>query len=273
MAKPTPLKKLTLHALELIAGKGIDQANARSLMSGLETYGFPKLALGKPHRLAHFLAQVMHESGRFRYDREVWGPTAAQKRYEGRTDLGNTVAGDGAKFKGRGPMQVTGRSNYAQFTAWARKIDKKAPDFTAAPDLLNTDPWEGLSPLWYWETRKLNAKADIGDVRAVTKIVNGGYNGIADRELLYRRAALVLLGYAPGEVTRFQMEHDLTADGVAGPKTLKALHWALIQLPALSSYPGASTEVGKGLQAKPGHGIIAIIVAAIGAAIAYFTGG
>ena len=64
-------------------------------------------------RVAAFIAQIGHESGQLVYVREIWGPTAAQKGYEGRADLGNTVAGDGFKYRGRGLIQITGRANYA----------------------------------------------------------------------------------------------------------------------------------------------------------------
>ena len=65
-----------------------------------------------PKRVAAFIAQIGHESGQLKYVKEIWGPTAAQARYEGRKDLGNTVAGDGSKYRGRGLIQITGRANY-----------------------------------------------------------------------------------------------------------------------------------------------------------------
>lgn len=71
------------------------------------------------YRLAYVLATAWHETGRFRWLKEIWGPTAAQKRYEGRADLGNTVAGDGKRFMGRGLVHITGRRNY---TDWAKRL-------------------------------------------------------------------------------------------------------------------------------------------------------
>ncbi|ULH18273.1 hypothetical protein MF271_22685 (plasmid) [Deinococcus sp. KNUC1210] len=65
-----------------------------------------------PPRLSHFLAQVTHESGGFRWMVEIWGPTPAQIRYEGRLDLENTEPGDGFRYRGRGPMMLTGRGNF-----------------------------------------------------------------------------------------------------------------------------------------------------------------
>ena len=64
-------------------------------------------------RVAAFIAQIGHESGQLVYAREIWGPTPAQAKYEGRKDLGNTVPGDGFKYRGRGLIQITGRANYA----------------------------------------------------------------------------------------------------------------------------------------------------------------
>ena len=93
------------------AAKGkVNEVNMNSMLVALNEYG-ARFGLNKPHRLAHFLAQIMHESGSFKYDKEIWGPTAAQKRYEGRADLGNTQAGDGKRFMGRSAMQLTGRYN------------------------------------------------------------------------------------------------------------------------------------------------------------------
>ncbi|MBD2753799.1 glycoside hydrolase family 19 protein [Spirosoma validum] len=127
-------------------------------------------------RLSHFLAQLLHESGGFRYTQEI----ASGKAYEGRKDLGNTQPGDGVKFKGRGLIQLTGRDNY---TAFGRKFKI---DCVNHPELIEEPKWALASALDYWNTRKLNAIADQDDVNAVTRKVNGGTNG-----LLHRRELLV----------------------------------------------------------------------------------
>ncbi len=222
---------LTIDHIRRIAKRAPSEANAQSVLKSLSLYG-ARFGLDQPHRLAQFIAQLMHESAEFRYDREIWGPTPAQKRYDTRTDLGNTAAldGDGKLYMGRTGIQITGKANYAEFRDWCRKMEPKAPDFVAKPDLVNTDPWEGLGPLWYWDTRKLNRYADTGDVEMITKRINGGLNGYADRLDYLTRASLVLLDYGPTEVKRFQADMGLEhVDGDAGPKTRAALHAALVK--------------------------------------------
>jgi putative chitinase len=227
---------ITLDHIRKIARNKLDAralVNAKSVLLALEKHG-PKFGLTQPHRLVQFLAQVMHESGEFRYDRELWGPTPAQKRYDTRTDLGNTAAadGDGKTYMGRTAMQITGKANTREFRDWCRKhISKDAPDFVAHPDLMNTDPWEGLGPLWYWDTRKLNRLADQGDVENITEKINGGLNGYADRVTILGRASLVLLGYGPDDMSKFQRDYKVQlVDGKPGPKTRSALHVALVKL-------------------------------------------
>lgn len=226
--------KLTTAQLISIAGGKPVAGNVQSLISALDQYG-PAAGLDKPHRLAQFLAQVLHESGGLRYDREIWGPTAAQKRYEGRKDLGNTVKGDGKKFMGRGPIQLTGRANVTKFYKWCVARGYGPPDFVANPELLNTDPWEGLSAIWFWSVgnqtgKSLNLLADENNIEQITKKVNGGLNGYDERVRYYVRAALVLLGFEPDEIRLFQKADKLVVDGDAGPKTRAALHMRLAAL-------------------------------------------
>lgn len=200
------------------ASRNASQIRA-SLMADKNRHG-----LEKPHRLAHFIAQLAHESGAWQWDEEVWGPTPAQRRYEGRADLGNTQPGDGRRFAGRTTIQVTGRSNYRQFTRWVREFFPSAPDFEETPDAILLNPWEGLAPIWYWSTQNLNRWADTNDIETITRRINGGLNGYDDRLRLYTRAALVLLGYEPTDVDLFQRRAGLIVDGKAGPRTRAALH-------------------------------------------------
>lgn len=224
--------------MNLIVGRKTDASNVRSIVAALLGYG-EQFGLDAPHRLAHFISQLAHESGGFKYDHEIWGPTAAQKRYDTRTDLGNTPAadGDGKLYAGRGPIQITGKSNYKQFTDWCdRNIQGiPTPDFVANPDAVNTDPWEGLGPIWFWSTRKLNEYADENNIEQITKRINGGLNGFDERIRYYVRAALVFLGFEPEDVTGFQKAAQAKGlykdkiDGDAGPKTRAAMHMMLAQ--------------------------------------------
>ncbi len=123
-------------------------------------------------RLAHFMAQLVHESGSFRYMEEI----ASGRAYEGRDDLGNVQPGDGVRFKGRGPIQITGRANYRTFGR-AIGIDiENHPEIAAVPSI-------GLHlALEYWKSRKLNALADADDIRGITRKINGGLTGFDDRQ-------------------------------------------------------------------------------------------
>lgn len=136
-------------------------------------------------RKAAFLANAAHESGELRWMAEIWGPTPAQKGYEGRTDLGNTEDGDGILFKGRGIFQLTGRANYRAYSQ-ARFGDDRlimTPELVSQPDLACD------SAGWFWRDRKhLNEIADAGDFRTVVRKINGGYNGITERTMYYERA-------------------------------------------------------------------------------------
>ena len=200
--------------------------NMRSTIRGLL---MRPTQLAAPHRLYMFLGQAAHESGLWNYDRELWGPTPAQSRYDGRLDLGNIDKGDGYKYRGRAGFQITGHANYAAFTAWAQSNYAGAPDFVANPDLINTDPWEGLASIWFWETHGLNALSDAGDITAVSERVNGGDNGLADRIKLTIAAGIILGGYP--DIKAFQKLHALTPDGIAGPITLGVLHKVLMNCP------------------------------------------
>ena len=155
-------------------------------------------AITTPERLAAFLAQIGHESGSLRYTTELWGPTPAQRRYEGRADLGNTQPGDGERFKGHGLIQTTGRNNHASVRDRLRERFPQLdiPDYEAEPERLAEPQWACLSAADYWDWKGLNALADTGDFLGITQRINGGFNGLADRQARLKRAQEAL-GAAP----------------------------------------------------------------------------
>lgn len=137
-----------------------------------------EVALDDALERAHFLSQCAHESGGWKYKQEIWGPTKAQERYEGRTDLGNLQDGDGFRFRGRGYIQLTGRANYVN----AEKTLKG--DIVNKPDNVS-EKYPADSACYFWTKNKLKNKCkDSSDttIEAVTKRINGGKNGLADRK-------------------------------------------------------------------------------------------
>lgn len=139
-----------------------------------------------PRRAAALLATVAVESGQLQWSEEIWGPTAAQRRYEGRRDLGNTEVGDGYRYRGRGLVQLTGRSNYRRAGSALGLPLEAEPDRAAQPATA------GRVLAWYWRTRRCNEPADRGDIAGVTRIVNGGSNGLPERRRFYARALAAL---------------------------------------------------------------------------------
>lgn len=139
-----------------------------------------------PTRVAAFIAQIGHESGQLKYVKEIWGPTKAQAKYEGRADLGNTVKGDGSKFRGRGLIQITGRANYEACG------EALALDLINHPELLEKPQHACMSAAWFWASRGLSTLADAGKFDTITNRINGGQNGAADRQALYAKALKVL---------------------------------------------------------------------------------
>ena len=137
-------------------------------------------------REAAFIAQTGHESGQLKYVKEIWGPTKAQAKYEGRADLGNTVAGDGYKYRGRGLIQLTGRANYAECG------EALGLDLINHPELLEKPQHACMSAARFWASRGMNTLADAGKFDTITRRINGGQNGAADRRALYARALKVL---------------------------------------------------------------------------------
>ncbi len=152
-----------------------------ALNTAMDRFGI----VGTP-RVAAFIAQVGHESGQFRWAEGVWGPTAQQVGYEGRADLGNTVPGDGSKYRGRGLIQITGRANYAACG------EALGLDLINNPQLLELPQHAAMSAAWFWSMKGLNTLADQGDFVKITRRINGGINGLEDRLLLWDKAKKVL---------------------------------------------------------------------------------
>jgi len=138
-------------------------------------------------RVAAFIAQIGHESGQLVYVREIWGPTPAQAKYEGRKDLGNSVPGDGFKYRGRGLIQITGRANYAACG------EALGLDLINQPELLEQPKNACLSAAWFWATNGLNTLADQDQFNTITRRINGGLNGLQDRLEIWARARAVLV--------------------------------------------------------------------------------
>ena len=147
-----------------------------------------RYGMDTPLRAAHFLAQVGHESGQLKWKEELWGPTEAQQEYEGREDLGNTEPGDGRRFKGRGLIQLTGRANYRKYgTHMGMNLTRGGNPEKVAQPRLAVDVAG-----WYFDRRVPYPKIDADDVRGVTRAVNGGLNGLDDRQAILRRAKRAL---------------------------------------------------------------------------------
>jgi predicted chitinase len=179
-----------------------------------------KAAINTPSRIAAFLAQLAHESGEYRYMEEL----ASGADYEGREDLGNVMPGDGVKYKGHGPIQVTGRTNH-MLCGQALKLD-----LINNPRLICEPQYGTASACWFWNSKALSALADRDWFLTITRRVNGGFNGLTDRIRYWNRNRVILgLSFVDtaGEseaIKKFQRDHGLTADGVIGPKTFAALN-------------------------------------------------
>ncbi|KFE69077.1 LysM peptidoglycan-binding domain-containing protein [Hyalangium minutum] len=180
-ADPGPVKGgVSLQQLKKVM-PNLSDAKARQVLPHLNK-AMQEAQINTPKRQAAFLAQLAHESGELRYFEEI----ASGAAYEGRKDLGNTQPGDGVRFKGRGPIQLTGRANY-RAAGKALGIDlehnpKRAADIDVG----------FRTAAWFWNSRGLNKYADAGNFREVTRRINGGYNGLSSREAYYRRALNVL---------------------------------------------------------------------------------
>lgn len=173
----------------IAAGTGASLSSATIfapfMQAACEHYG-----IAEPLDVAAFLAQAGHESGHLLFTLELWGPTVAQRTYEPpsakATELGNTEPGDGRRFCGRGLIQITGRANYAMA---AVELDL---DLLEHPELLEQPEHAAMSAAWFWWDKKLSSIALAGNFVTLTRRINGGTNGLADRQALYAAAKTAL---------------------------------------------------------------------------------
>lgn len=180
---------MTPQDLARATGARIDRAeeNLPWLAVAMDTFD-----INTPARQAAFLAQIGHESGGLHWINELWGPTASQRRYEVRQDLGNNQPGDGFRFRGRGWIQLTGRDNYRRATQRLRERFSDCPDFEESPDLVATARWAAMTAADFWHNENLSVLADAGRFEAITRRINGGLNGYADRLAKWEKAKEVL---------------------------------------------------------------------------------
>lgn len=177
----------------------------------------PDFEINTPKRVAAFLAQCGHESGGFMTLKENLNYSAqglknifakyfkddvtaaayarqpekiANKVYASRMGNGDEKSGDGWKYRGRGPIQLTGKDNYRAF---ANDYFEDPETLLNDPDLLiDHIPTSLLAAVWFWQKNKLNVQADAGDIKLMTKKINGGYIGLEDRIKHYEHALHVL---------------------------------------------------------------------------------
>jgi putative chitinase len=156
------------------------EAHAEALAPALLKYG-----INTPRRAAACLAQFAHETGGWRWLRELGG-AAYFRKYEGRQDLGNVSPGDGARYRGRGYIQITGKFNYAlEAIASGLPLLKK-------PELLEEKPHAAMASCRFWWTHGLNGLADRNQFTTITRIINGGVNGLEDRKVKWKIAKTIM---------------------------------------------------------------------------------
>ncbi len=200
-------------------------------------------------RTAAFIAQLAHESGEFRFMEELWGPTPAQVRYEPPSDLatrlGNTQPGDGKRFKGRGPIQITGRFNYQKYGGLL------GIDLCANPPLAATPEVAFATAGLFWEKNGLNELADTEDFVTITKRINGGTNGLPDRQMYYARAKAVLAdGFEAGPAAAVTRGAARVAPAASGEPLARGFE-ALVELGAVPAPVAAKKVAAKKAVPKP----------------------
>lgn len=166
-----------------VAGRPVRADLAAAIQDQLPRYGIDATT----QRLAYFVAETAEESGGFRYLHEL-GNAAYFARYDGRADLGNTQPGDGARFSGAGLIELTGRANFARYGA------RLGVDLVGHPELAQRPDIAVATACLFWIDHGLNELADADNLVAVTRRINGGLNGLAERRADLTRAKTFLAG-------------------------------------------------------------------------------
>ena len=197
-----------------------------------------RFSIDAPARLAAFLAQVGHESGGLQYVEEL----ASGSAYEGRKDLGNIHQGDGVRYRGHGLIQITGRANHREMQPLLLLAGyDDVPDFEAHPEALCEPRWAAASAGAYWHRRSLNDLADRGEFEAITRRINGGLNGQADRAQRWERAKAALAAPVKDSLTTAPQP---TAKEAPMAPILAALLPSLISaVPKLGALFGSGSDV------------------------------
>jgi putative chitinase len=189
----TIVDKALLDAVKPRVGgaKGVKQTGIIAALAGTIQDVLARYQINTPLRIAHFLAQVAHESDGFCTCEEY----ASGAAYEGRKDLGNTQPGDGKRYKGRGLIQLTGRANYKTYGG------RIGEDLVGNPVRAADPPTSLILACEYWKNTRggLNQFADKDDIVTITRAINGGLNGLDDRKQYLAKAKKILAG-APGAV-------------------------------------------------------------------------
>lgn len=223
-----------------VAAKAAQQTSIINQFSEMLPALLDRFNVDTPLRIAHMLAQTAHESDSFCTTEEY----ASGAAYEGRADLGNTNPGDGKRFKGRGPIQLTGRTNYRRFTIWLHAIVSDCPDFVETPELVGTFPWAGWAVFYFWSTHNLNAYADRDDLVGETKVINGGRNGLDSRAAMLAKAKTAIAALQGVDVSSRQVFAVINRgmSGKAVEDLQRALVAAGVYLQAIDGQFGPATE-------------------------------
>ncbi len=214
---------------QMLTHLGVTSTRADKYLPDLNR-ALPNYQIDTPLRIAHFLSQVLHESAYMRWVHEnlnysaeallkvfskYFSPSQANayarkpemigsRVYANRMGNGDEASGDGYRYRGRGLIQLTGKTNYRKFAQWIQD------DVVANPDLV-AEQYAVHSAVYYWSSNNLNALADMDDVKQVTKKINGGYNGLNER-MAFLDKAKEFLSIDAEPIVLENVTHKVTAN-------------------------------------------------------------